>query len=156
VPTIRQSIVTVLVLLAAPLAPLAARQERVGAPPEIRELVEAFTAAVVGGSPETWETMARERFAPEYLAKLPAPERRKLYDQLSADFKGAKRGAVRRQGPDAPLELQMTGPSGPAGTIVLEITDGMPPKITSVTVEKASGKKLEEPSHADQVHGDGR
>jgi hypothetical protein len=141
VPTIRQSLITVLlVVLAAPVA-LAARQERVGAPPEIRELVEAFTAAVVGGSPQAWETMARERFAPEFLAKLPAPERRKLYDKLSADFKGAKRRAVMRQGPDAPLEIQMNGPSGTAGTIVLELTDGMPPKITNVTVEKESGKK---------------
>ena len=129
-------------------APVAGRQEVVvtGPPPEIRALVDAFTGAVLGGSPDAWETMARERFAPDYLAKLPAPERRKLYDELKGDFGGGKRGPVMRRGPDEPLELQMMGPSGPAGTIVLEITNGNPPKITKVSVVKDAGKTPADPS----------
>jgi hypothetical protein len=138
-----QLLVLAVVSLAAPVT----AQDVVitGPPPEIRALVDAFTGAVLGGSPEAWEAMARERFAPDLLTKLPAPERRKLYDKLHAAFAKGKRGPVRRQGPDAPLELQMVGPSGPAGTIVLELTDGMPPKITSVTVEAEAAKKPAEP-----------
>jgi D-alanyl-D-alanine carboxypeptidase len=122
------------------LAPLTARQERVttGPPPEIRALVDAVTAAVLGGSPDAWESMARERFAPDLLAKQTAAERRQLYDKVSAAFAGAKRGPVRRHGPDAPLELQMVGPSGPAGAIVLELTNAMPPRISGLSIERAA------------------
>ena len=50
--------------------------------PEIRALVDAFTGAVLGNSPETWEAMTREQCAPEFLTKNPAAQRRKLYDTL--------------------------------------------------------------------------
>ena len=64
---------TQLIILCAALlvAPLTARQERVttGPPPQICTWVEAVTAAVLDGSPDAWETMARERFAPDLLAK---------------------------------------------------------------------------------------
>jgi hypothetical protein len=121
VQTARQLIIICFVLL---VAPLTARQEQIttGPPPEIRALVDAFTSAVLGGSADAWETMARERFAPEFLSKHPAAERRQLYDKLSAAFAGGKRGPVMRRGPDAPLELQMIGPSGPAGTWPLRST----------------------------------
>jgi CubicO group peptidase (beta-lactamase class C family) len=119
----------------------AAGQQRLatGPPPEIRELVEAFSSAVAGNSADAWDAMTRERFAPEWLAAHPADERRQLFDQLQADFAGARRGPVMRRGPDAPLELQMIGPSGPVGTIILELTSGMPPLITGISVEKDGG-----------------
>ena len=126
------------------VAPLASGQEVVttGPPPEIRALVDAFTGAVLGNSPDEWETMTRERCAPEFLTKNPAAQRRKLYDTLHGAFGGGKRGRVMRRGPDAPLELQMIGSSGqPAGTIVLELTSGNPPKIANISVEKDAGEK---------------
>ncbi len=126
------------------VAPLASGQEVVttGPPPEIRALVDAFTGAVLGNSPDEWETMTRERCAPEFLTKNPAAQRRKLYDTLHGAFAGGKRGRVMRRGPDAPLELQMIGSSGqPAGTIVLELTSGNPPKIANISVEKDAGEK---------------
>ena len=125
----------IVVFVAFLVAPLAAGQDVVttGPPPEIRALVDAFTGAVLGNSPETWEAMTREQCAPEFLTKNPAAQRRKLYDTLHGAFAGGKRGRVMRRGPDEPLELQMIGPSGqPAGTIVLELTSGNPPKIANI------------------------
>ena len=140
---------TQLIILCAALlvAPLTARQERVttGPPPEIRTLVEAVTAAVLDGSPDAWETMARERFAPDLLAKQTVAERRRIFDKLSVAFAGAKRGPVMRQGPDAPLQLRMVGPSGPAGAIVLELTGGIPPRISGISIETSATPRQSDP-----------
>jgi hypothetical protein len=133
----------IVIAVAFLVAPLAEGQDVVttGPPPEIRALVDAFTGAVLGNSPDEWEKMTREQCAPEFLAKTPAAQRRKLYDTLHGAFAGGKRGRVVRRGPDEPLELQMIGSSGqPAGTIVLELTSGNPPKISNITVEKDTGK----------------
>ena len=129
------------------VAPLTARQERVttGPPPELRALVDAVTGAVLGGSPDAWESMARERFAPALLAKQTVAERRRIFDKLSVAFAGAKRGPVMRQGPDAPLELRMVGPSGPAGAIVLELTSGIPPRISGISIETAATPRPSDP-----------
>jgi CubicO group peptidase (beta-lactamase class C family) len=144
VRTITQLIIFCVALL---VASLTARQERVTTrpPPEIRALVDAVTAAVLGGSPDVWESMARERFAPDLLAKQTVAERRQVYDKLITAFAGSKRGPVMRQGPDAPLELQMVGPSGPAGAIVLELTDGMPPRISGISIETAATPRPSDP-----------
>ena len=129
------------------VAPLTARQERVttGPPPELRALVDAVTGAVLGGSPDAWESMARERFAPALLAKQTVAERRRIFDKLSVAFAGAKRGPVMRQGPDAPLELRMVGPSGPVGAIVLELTSGIPPRISGISIETAATPRPSDP-----------
>jgi hypothetical protein len=128
-------------LLAGPLA--AGAQERVGAPPEIRALVEAVVGGITGTA-DAWETMARERFAPELLAKTPPAARRKLYDQLHADFGRGKRGPVVRRGPDEPLEIEMLGPAGSLGTVVVEIVEGgKAPLITAIRSAKAAPDKDE-------------
>ena len=59
----------IVVAVAFLVAPLAAGQEVVttGPPPEIRALVDAFTGAVLGNSPETWEAMTREHCARVHL-----------------------------------------------------------------------------------------
>jgi len=112
-------------------APLVAAQETTGAPPEIRTLVESFVAGVTG-TPQAWEAMAKERFAPDFLAKTPAPALRKLYDTLHGQFGSGKRGPVTRQGPGAPLEIEMVGAKGSLGVIVIDIVDGKTPLITAI------------------------
>jgi hypothetical protein len=123
--------------LASPLS----AQERTGPPPEIRALVEAFVGGVTG-TPAGFEAMAKEQFAPEFLSKTPAAARRTLYDQLHAQFGSGKRGPVIRQGPDAPLEIEMVGPKGSLGVIVVDIVEGQAPKITAIRTSKpgAAGK----------------
>ena len=144
-PTVRILARLLVVAVAFLVAPMAVAQDVVttGPPPEIRALVDAFTGAVLGNSPDAWETMTRERCAPEFLTKNSVAERRKLYDTLHGAVAGGKRGRVMRRGPDEPLELQMIGPSGqPAGTIVLEVTSGTPPKITSISRKGRDGHAL--------------
>ena len=48
---------------------LPSAQERRTAPPEVRALLDAFVAAVNGGSADGWEAFAQERFLPELLEK---------------------------------------------------------------------------------------
>jgi hypothetical protein len=122
------------------VSPISA-QERTGPPPEIRALVEAVVSGVTGTA-AGFEAMAKERFAPDFLSKTPAAARRTLYDQLHAQFGSGKRGPVVRQGPDEPLEIEMVGPNGSLGVIIVEIVEGPTPKITAIRTSKpgAAGK----------------
>lgn len=121
--------------------PVTAAAQEAGAPPEIRALVDAVVGGITG-TPGAWEAMAKQHFAPELLAKTPPPARRKLYDQLHADFGRGKRGRVVRRGPDEPLEIEMLGPAGSLGTVVVEIVEGgKAPLITAMrTVKPAPAK----------------
>jgi hypothetical protein len=128
-------------VLAAPV--VAGAQERTGPPPEIRALVEAVVGGITG-TPDAWEAMAKQHFAPDLLAKTPPPARRKLYDQLHADFGRAKRGPVIRRGPDEPLEIEMLGPAGSLGTVVVEVVEGgKAPLITAIRTMKPAPAKDE-------------
>ena len=124
-----------LILALLSVASLVTAQERTGPPPEIRTLVESFVGGVTG-TPAAFEAMAKERFAPDFLAKTPAAARRTLYDQLHAQFGSGKRGPVIRQGPDEPLEIEMVGPNGSLGVIIVEIVEGQTPKITAIRTTK--------------------
>ena len=128
-------------VLAAPV--VAGAQERTGPPPEIRTLVEAVVGGITG-TPDAWEAMAKQHFAPDLLAKTPAAARRKLYDQLHADFRRGKRGPVIRRGPDEPLEIEMLGPAGSLGTVVVEVAEGgKAPLITAIRTAKPAPAKDE-------------
>ena len=81
---------------------------RTGPPPDIRALVDAFMKAA-NSSAEAWDAMTKERFSAEYLNKQAPDARKKLYENLRADFGTLAFARATRQGPDAPLDLHVTG-----------------------------------------------
>jgi hypothetical protein len=125
--------------LAAGSSSLRAQEAVVGGPPpEIRSLVDAFIAGV-NGTPDAWEVMAKARFSPDFLAKRPAEERRKIHQSLRDEFGTVTFEGARREGPDAPLGLRVKGSTGVSGVISIGITAGNPPLITSVGVNVGGG-----------------
>ena len=89
------------------------------APPEIRQLISAVVHAV-NGTTENFEPFAQERFAAELLKKHSPADRAALHSKLSDRFGQIGVGAVRREGPDAPLQLQVKG-SKSNGVIVIDV-----------------------------------
>ena len=92
--------------------------------------------------------MATQRFAPELLARRTAAERAVAYEDLRKDFGTIKVGRITRRGPDAPVEMQITGSTGADGAITLDLTDEDPPRVRqfSVDVGKAAGGRGGEPA----------
>lgn len=97
------------------------------APPEIRQLIGAVVQAV-NGTAEGFESFAQERFAPELLKQQSAADRRTLHQQLSDTFGQIAVGAVRKEGPDGPMLLQVKGSKGD-GVIEVEVDSSAAPKI---------------------------
>src|SRR5262245_42847869 len=106
--TVRFALLFVLVLPA-----LTRSQEQVvtGPPPQIRALIDAFVTAVNAGAAQ-FEAMAKAHFAPGYLSKRTAAERARLCDEIRKQFGTLTRERVTRDGPDAPLELNVRGSNG--------------------------------------------
>jgi CubicO group peptidase (beta-lactamase class C family) len=121
--------------LAAAATPAHAQEVRSGPPPEIRALVDSFVKAL-NGDAAAWEAMAKERFSAAHLEHTTAADRRQLFDKIRADFGTVTFERAVREGPEAPLQLQVTGSSGATGRIGLAIDGGSPPKIVNVTVAK--------------------
>ena len=94
-----------LIIAATAQAQVEVRKE---APPEIRQLISAVVQAV-NGTAENFEAFAQERFAPELLKKQTQADRAALHRKMSDTFGQIAVGAVRREGPDAPLQLQVKG-----------------------------------------------
>src|SRR5918995_936132 len=103
-----------------------------GPPPEIRALVDAVITAVNSGSPDAWESFAQARFAPSLLQKQTREQRAEQYQQIATRFGTVAIQGVRRQGPDAPLELMVKG-SASTGVIEVGVEGDATPKITSLT-----------------------
>src|SRR5687768_16014605 len=78
-----------------------------GPPPEVRDVFDALLEAVNGGSAESWEAFAQARFAPALLQQQSPHERAQLYQQLVDRFGTISIESVRRQGPDAPLQMNV-------------------------------------------------
>lgn len=97
------------------------------APPEIRQLIGAVVQAV-NGTAEGFESFAQERFAPELLKQQSAVDRRTLHQKLSDTFGQIAVGAVRKEGPDGPMLLQVKG-SKADGVIEVEVDSSAAPKI---------------------------
>jgi hypothetical protein len=98
------------------------------APPEIRTLIGAVVQAV-NGSPDNFETFAQERFAPELLKQQSAADRQALHRKLSETFGQIAVNAIRKEGPDGPMLLQVKG-SKSEGVIEVEIDSSATPRIT--------------------------
>lgn len=111
-----------------------AGQVRTGPPAEIRALFDAFTQAMNSGSADTWEAFVRARFAPALAEKTTPQQRAQMYAMLAKDFGTITIERVNREGPDAPLQLNVKGASG-NGVFILGIDNSSPPRITSFGVE---------------------
>jgi hypothetical protein len=99
------------------------------APPEIKQLVGAIVQAV-NGSADEFESFAQKHFAPELLKKHSAAERASLHGRLSSTFGQIGINGIRREGPDAPLLMQVKG-SKSEGQISVELDLSTPPKIVA-------------------------
>jgi len=117
-------------LLFVPSAPAVAQG---GPPPEIRQLIDAVVAAV-NGDAAGFEAFAQARFAPALLQKQTPAQRAELHGRLVGDFGAIALDGVRRQGPDAPLNLMVKG-AKERGVISVELAAGSPPKIAGLRVE---------------------
>ena len=105
------------ILVAAPLhAQEVIRKEP---PPQIKELVGAIVQAV-NGSAADFESFAQKYFAPELLKKHSATDRAALHGKLSSTFGKIGINAIRREGPDAPLLMQVKGDKS-SGEISVDI-----------------------------------
>ena len=104
---------------------------RGGPPPEIRELIGAVLDAVNSGSADAWETLAKARFTPALLQTQTAAQRADAYRKfVDAVGTGVSPGRVEREGPDAPLRVNVKGTKG-TGVIVIGPEAGSP--LTSST-----------------------
>jgi D-alanyl-D-alanine carboxypeptidase len=141
-------ILTVCAAILLSQGPIGAQQVVTGGPPpDVRALLDAFMKAFNSGSATEWEAMARERFSADHLAKRPADERKQMYEKLRADFGAVTLGQVRRRGPDAPLDLHVTGATGATGVFSIELTASSPPRIANLSV--TIGDKGDEPGAGD-------
>jgi D-alanyl-D-alanine carboxypeptidase len=138
-----QSIVSAAcVLLLFSAIPSAQQVVRTGPPPEIRALFDAFTQAFNSGSAETWEAFTQARFAPALLQKFNAEQRAAMYRQLVNDFGTIAIAGVRREGPDAPLQMNVKGTTG-SGTFTITLDTASTPHIVGFGVE--AGDRAREP-----------
>jgi D-alanyl-D-alanine carboxypeptidase len=98
------------------------------APPEIKILVGDVVQAV-NGSAADFEAFAQKHFAAELLKKQSAADRATLHAHLSSKFGKIGINGIRREGPDAPLLMQVKGDKS-TGEIIVEIDESTtPPKI---------------------------
>lgn len=126
--------VAAILVIAATVTVPARQTVRSGPPPEIRALFDAFTAAVNSGSADAWEAFVQARFAPALLQKFSKEERADMYRRLADDFGTIAIGRVNREGPDAPLQLNVKGSRG-SGMFILGLDNSDPPRIVSFGVE---------------------
>jgi CubicO group peptidase (beta-lactamase class C family) len=101
-----------------------------GPPPAIRELIDGVVEGVNRGDAAAWEAFAQARFSPALLQKQTRDERAQRYSQIVGSFGTITLEDVMRRGPDAPLELNVTGSKG-AGVIIVGLDEGPPPRIAS-------------------------
>ena len=133
----------VIVFLAAAAALRAIAQG--GPPPEVREHIQAFTAALNHGGAEAWEQMAQAHFAPGFLARRSAAERRELFERLRGEFGRISIDRVTRRGPAAPLELHVRTTTGEAARILLQLEAASPFRIDGIGVEVGAGEGDDQP-----------
>ena len=131
----RPAVVTLSLLLTAPLSAQVVRQG--GPPPEVRAVFDALVEAVNGSSAESWEAFAQARFTPALLQQQSRDQRAELYRQLVDRFGTIAIESVRRQGPDAPLQINVKG-SKASGVIGMDLDPGPPPRIAGLRAEDAA------------------
>lgn len=108
-----------MVLLMA--APAAAQEVVTGPPPVLRQHMDAFQKAF-NGTAADYEAMAKATFSPGFYKSQTAEQRAAAYRQLRADFGTIQFQRVERDGPGAPLVIQVKG-SVASGTFWLELDE---------------------------------
>jgi D-alanyl-D-alanine carboxypeptidase len=106
---------------------------RTGPSPEMRALFDHIVQAFNSGNADTWDAFVQARFSPELQQKIPPAQRAQMYKQLVSDFGTIAIDGVRREGPEAPLQMQVKGSNG-NGVFILGVS-GEPPRIVSFGVE---------------------
>ena len=103
-----------------------------GPPQEIRDLIDGVVAAI-NGTAEVWEAFAQAKFAPAYLKQQTREQRAALHQQIADRFGTVARGGVQREGPDAPLLINVKG-SKASGVVVVAVDDSVF-KITGISLD---------------------
>ena len=129
-------------LIAAGVTFSAQQAVRTGAPPEIRELIDAVRLAVNGGA-DAWESFAQARFAPALLQKQTREQRAEQYRQIADRFGTIALDGVRREGPDAPLQLMVKG-SKSSG--VIEVDVDAVAKVVAIAITPGDAPKAATPA----------
>ena len=94
--------------------------------------IDAFFQALASGDPATYEAMAREHFAPEYLAQRTAEQRRQFIERVKGDFGKLTLAGVQVRGSAATLEIR--GATGTEARCELTLEDGSASRITRVAI----------------------
>jgi CubicO group peptidase (beta-lactamase class C family) len=130
---------TVVPCLLLVVAPLVLHGQQRAPSPGVRAVLDAFGQALASGNADDFEAMAKRHFAPALLEKQPAAERAARYRELVAEFGRITTGSVRREGPEAPLRMDVTGSKGVSGFITLTLEASAPFRITSMGVQVGGG-----------------
>ena len=129
---LRLVVVSVMSLVFAATSAFAQEVVRKEAPPEIRTLFQELVKGA-NGDAAAWEAFAQAHFTPELLKKQTPAQRAEVQKQIVGRFGTIAVNAVRKEGPDGPLQVMVKG-SKAEGTIVVDL-DLSSPKIFSIGVE---------------------
>jgi len=121
----------VVMMMAAP----AAAQEQMGPPPELRKNLDAFQK----GFNETaadYEVMAKATFSPTFYKSQTVEQRAAAYKTMRAAFGTIQFQRVERDGPDAPLVIEVKG-STATGTFWIDLDENH--RVAGIRAQPAKG-----------------
>jgi D-alanyl-D-alanine carboxypeptidase len=102
---------------------------RQGLPPQAQARIDAFVQSLSSGDAARFEAMAREHYAPEFLAQRTAEQRKQFLDRLTGDFGTLSFGGVEaREG--EPVRVAVRGAKGLEGRLEITLEPGPPYRIT--------------------------
>ena len=119
------------ILVATAAAASAQEVVRKEAPPEIRTLFQGLVAAA-NGDAAAWESFAQAHYTDALLKKETPAQRADLHKKIADRFGTIAVNGIRREGPDAPLQMMVRG-SKAEGTIMVDLDFGSP-KIFAISV----------------------
>ena len=105
---------------------------RAEAPPEIRTLFQDLATAA-NGDAAAWEAFAQAHYTPALLSRETATQRAAFHGLLADRFGTVTINGVRREGPDAPLQVMVQGSKG-RGTVRVEL-DRDAPKVSAIGID---------------------
>jgi hypothetical protein len=110
------------------------RAMQAGPGPEspVKTRIDAFFAALASGDPAKFEAMAREHYAPAFLAGRTADQRRDFVERVKREFGTLTLNGVRMVNGTATLDIR--GSAGMSGRCELTLEDGPSARITRVAM----------------------
>lgn len=120
-----------------------------GPDPQARAHVEAFAHALASLDADAFETMARDHFTPDLLARRTPESRKELVGRLKADFGAITVGKVVAE-PGGTIVLEVQGSTGLEGRVELSLEPAAPFRIAKMglTVEAGGLGKAPGPTAA--------